>query len=114
MLAKMHKKGQSPNGKFGFHINNTIGATPQPNSWEADWADFWDQHRLGHMLKLTGDAGFAADKIEKLRQKTRELLSHKPEACIVHGDLWVRFLGRTRLVHQFTVFTYEMFVPGWE
>ncbi|KAG7360888.1 fructosamine/ketosamine-3-kinase [Nitzschia inconspicua] len=88
MLAKMHKRGISPNGKFGFHIDNTIGATPQPNAWEEDWTDFWDKHRLGHMLKLTGDAGFAADKIQKLRQKTRELLSHKPDPCIVHGDLW--------------------------
>jgi fructosamine-3-kinase len=88
MLAKMHKRGISPNGLFGFHIDNTIGATPQPNGWEEDWPDFWDKHRLGHMLTLTGDAGFDAEKITKLRQKTRELLSHGPEPCIVHGDLW--------------------------
>jgi fructosamine-3-kinase len=87
-LAKMHKAGMSPDGKFGFHIDNTIGATFQPNGWEDDWADFWDKHRLGHMLKLTGDAGYAKDKVDKLRQKTRELLSHKPEPSIVHGDLW--------------------------
>jgi fructosamine-3-kinase len=88
MLAKMHKKGISPNGMFGFHIDNTIGATPQPNGWEEDWPEFWDKHRLGHMLTLTGDAGFDAEKVKKLRQKTRELLSHRPEPCIVHGDLW--------------------------
>jgi fructosamine-3-kinase len=82
-LAKMHN-----NGKFGFHIDNTIGATFQPNGWEDDWTDFWDKHRLGHMLKLTGDAGYGADKIETLRKKTRELLSHKPVPSIVHGDLW--------------------------
>lgn len=85
-LAKMH---QSVSDKgFGFHIDNTIGATPQPNSWEATWPDFWDKNRLGHMLKLTGNAGLTSDKVEKLRQKTRELLSHNPAPSIIHGDLW--------------------------
>jgi len=87
-LAKMHRS-MSPNGKFGFHVDNTIGATPQPNlPWMDDWADFWDTHRLGHMLKLTGDAGFSKDKIETLRTKTRQLLSHKPGPSLIHGDLW--------------------------
>ena len=32
---------------FGFHVNNTIGATHQPNiPWMDDWADFWIEHRL--------------------------------------------------------------------
>ena len=86
-LAKMHR---ATSGKgFGFHVDNTIGATFQPNlPWMNDWAEFWDQHRLGHMLKLTDNAGFSADRVEKLRQKTRELLSHKPAPSLVHGDLW--------------------------
>lgn len=87
-LAKMHKCF-SENGKFGFHVDNTIGATPQPNlPWLDDWADFWDQHRLGHMLKLTGNAGLSGGDVEKLRIKTRQLLSHKPEPSLLHGDLW--------------------------
>ena len=53
-----------------------------------NWADFWDEKRLGHMLKLTGNAGLDAAKVEKLRAKTRELLSHNPAPSLVHGDLW--------------------------
>ena len=81
---------EAPSEKgFGFHIDNTIGATPQPNlPWNKIWADFWDELRLGHMLKLTGNAGLTADKVEKLRQKTKELLSHNPPASLIHGDLW--------------------------
>lgn len=87
-LARMHRKF-SENGKFGFHVDNTIGATPQPNlPWMDNWADFWDTNRLGHMLKLTGDAGLAKDKVEALRKKTRELLSHNPKPSLIHGDLW--------------------------
>lgn len=86
-LAQMHRK-ISDKG-FGFHVDNTIGATPQPNlPWMDDWADFWDEKRLGHMLKLTGNAGLDNKKIEKLRAKTRELLSHNPAPSLVHGDLW--------------------------
>jgi len=86
-LAKMHRH-MSENGKFGFEVDNTIGATHQPNQWEDNWPEFWDKHRLGHMLKLTGNAGLSADKIEKLRQKTKELLSHNPGPSLIHGDLW--------------------------
>lgn len=86
-LAQMHR---ATSGKgFGFHVDNTIGATPQPNlPWMEDWTDFWDTHRLGHMLKLTGNAGYGDDKIQKLREKTRQLLSHNPAPSLVHGDLW--------------------------
>eukprot|EP00977_Amphora_coffeiformis_P006666 scaffold1453_cov195-Amphora_coffeaeformis.AAC.2 len=86
-LAKMHRK-TSKDG-FGFHCDNTIGATHQPNTpWMNDWADFWDEHRLGHMLRLTNNVGFDEKKIAALRAKTRELLSHKPAPSLLHGDLW--------------------------
>lgn len=77
-LAELHKCF-SPNGKFGFQIDNTIGATFQPNGWMGTWEDFWDTHRLGHMLKLTNNAGYSNEKIQLLRTKTRELLCHKPK-----------------------------------
>ncbi len=87
-LAKMHRSF-SDNKKFGFHVDNTIGATPQPNlPWVDNWADFWDEYRLGHMLKLTGNAGLDKSKVEELRKKTRLLLSHNPEPSLIHGDLW--------------------------
>mmetsp|Transcript_101940 Transcript_101940/g.207183 ORF Transcript_101940/g.207183 Transcript_101940/m.207183 type:complete len:386 (-) Transcript_101940:665-1822(-) len=97
-LARMHRAGVSPNGgkPFGFPVDNTIGATFQPNlPWHSDWADFWDEHRLGHMLKLTSNAGgCSGEQIAALRAKTRELLSPESRggdpvvASIVHGDLW--------------------------
>ena len=98
-LAKMHRTSRSPNEEtpFGFHVDNTIGATFQPNlPWKEDWADFWDEHRLGHMLKLTNNAGGCCsnEQIAALRHKTRELLSPSSRggdpviASIVLGDLW--------------------------
>jgi fructosamine-3-kinase len=87
-LAKLHKHS-SPNSKFGFSVDNTIGATPQPNAWKDSWAEFWDTERLGHMLSLTGNAGFDDTKIQALRTKTKELLSEQSvEPSLIHGDLW--------------------------
>lgn len=88
-LAKMHRN-INPNGLYGFHINNAIGATSQPNlPWINNWSDFWDQHRLGHMLQLTNNAQCSNDTIQKLRMKTKELLSlHETQPSLVHGDLW--------------------------
>lgn len=87
-LARMHRN--TSNGKgFGFQVDNTIGATPQPNlPWMNSWPDFWEEKRLNHMLKLTNNVGFDEKKMDQLRAKTRELLSHNPAPSLVHGDLW--------------------------
>lgn len=85
-LAKMHR-ATSDKG-FGFHVDNTIGATPQPNPWTSDWAEFWDKHRLGHMLKLTNNVGYSDAQIEKLRTITKQYTSHNPQPSLIHGDLW--------------------------
>lgn len=86
-LAKMHRC-TSDNNKFGFHVDNTIGATPQPNPWMDDWAEFWDTQRLGHMLKLTNNMGYPDQQIAKLRAIVKEYVSHNPEPSLIHGDLW--------------------------
>ncbi len=49
-LAAMHRKGI--NNSFGFEINNTIGSTPQINTWMDNWADFFAEQRIGYQLRL--------------------------------------------------------------
>lgn len=85
-LALMHRC-TSPNGKFGWRMDNTCGATPQPNGWRDTWADFWAEHRLGHMLRLTGV--LAPKDADKLQAKVRDILgAHDCQPSLVHGDLW--------------------------
>jgi protein-ribulosamine 3-kinase len=48
-LAAMHHNTAE---QFGWKINNTIGATFQPNDWMDDWLRFWSEQRLGFILKL--------------------------------------------------------------
>jgi fructosamine-3-kinase len=83
----MHRH-TSKNGMYGWDINNTIGATPQPNTWTADWATFWDEQRLGYMLrKCRSMDEYPREK--ELRAKVKDILSnHDCVPSLVHGDLW--------------------------
>eukprot|EP00752_Nemacystus_decipiens_P007182 g6431.t1 len=87
-LAQMHRS-LSPNGKYGFHVDNTIGATPQPNGWMDSWVDFWVERRLKHMIRLSEQNGGVFQNVDKVVEKTRLILSkHEVQPCLVHGDLW--------------------------
>ncbi|CAN0047191.1 unnamed protein product, partial [Ascophyllum nodosum] len=78
-LARMHKS-LSPNGKYGFHVDNTIGGmynalsaryftTPQPNEWMDSWADFWIERRLKHMIRLSEQNGGVFQNVDEIIEK---------------------------------------------
>ncbi len=86
-LAAMHKATSSQG--FGWKINNTIGSTPQINTWTGDWAEFYAKHRLGYQFQLARRRGGSFPKQEKLLAAIPELLAdHQVEPALVHGDLW--------------------------
>ena len=86
-LAAMHRKGI--NNSFGFEINNTIGSTPQINTWMSNWADFFAEQRIGYQLKLAKRNGGNFPDTNKVVNAVRnQLIDRQPEASIVHGDLW--------------------------
>jgi Fructosamine kinase len=57
---------------FGFDLDNTIGATHQSNRLASSWVDFWVEHRLRPMLKLTDDAGLSESDTESLVAKREQ------------------------------------------
>jgi fructosamine-3-kinase len=74
---------------FGWHRNNTIGATAQINPWESDWAKFFSNHRLSYQLHLAKRRGGNFPQQEELLAAIPQLLSsHQPQPSLVHGDLW--------------------------
>jgi len=88
-LAQMHKTQQlSKKAAFGWNINNTIGSTPQINDWTADWAEFFAKHRLGYQFKLANRRGGHFPQQQALLAAVPELLTHKLQPSLVHGDLW--------------------------
>ncbi|WP_341524983.1 fructosamine kinase family protein [Nostoc sp. UHCC 0302] len=86
-LAAMHKASSSQG--FGWKINNTIGSTPQINTWTADWAEFYTKHRLDYQFQLARQRGGNFPKQEELLAAIPELLAdHQVQPSLVHGDLW--------------------------
>lgn len=88
-LAALHR---IPQAYFGWHIDNTIGSTPQHNQRGYDWVEFWRNQRLGKQLQFAADNGFTG-KLQrngaKLLEKFPTLFSdYRPQPSLLHGDLW--------------------------
>jgi fructosamine-3-kinase len=88
-LAQLHRYTKE---QYGWHRDNTIGATHQPNHWENDWPRFWRKHRLGFQLELAGRNGLSSRALKKGERLLDQLESfftdYTPEASLLHGDLW--------------------------
>lgn len=90
-LAAMHRV-TSPEG-FGWHRDNTIGATPQLNrrlpGQQDDWAAFWRDRRLGPQFSMAHDRGGHFPRRDELMSSIPRLLAgHTPAPALLHGDLW--------------------------
>jgi fructosamine-3-kinase len=73
-LAAMHRCSSAGKG-YGWRMNNTCGVTPQINTWEMSWADFWCKHRLGQIMSLSKREGASFDNEKEILAKTHEVLS---------------------------------------
>lgn len=76
--------------RFGWSRDNAIGATPQRNAPHGDWAEFWRENRLGYQLERAAerDPALARWGEPLLAGLDRLLAGHRPEASLLHGDLW--------------------------
>jgi len=77
---------------FGWHRDNTIGLTPQPNGWSESWVTFLRERRLRYQLDLAARNGYSG----RLQQRGGRLLEgidvfftdYRPVPSLLHGDLW--------------------------
>lgn len=88
-LARIH--GITRN-EYGWHRDNTIGATHQPNRSDHDWVRFFANQRLGYQLDLLAAAG-GYGKLVRAGRRLQERLGvlfqgYLPTASLLHGDLW--------------------------
>jgi fructosamine-3-kinase len=88
-LAQLHR---STARAHGWHRDNTIGTTPQDNSWTDDWATFFRDRRIAPQLALaaTREQGFGLrrDGDRLLAAIPALLAAHTPAPSLLHGDLW--------------------------
>jgi fructosamine-3-kinase len=78
--------------RFGWHRDNTIGATPQQNAWDDDWVRFLRERRLGMQLELASRNGLESRSVDRGRDLVERcgafFSSHDPVPSLLHGDLW--------------------------
>jgi len=88
-LAVMHRQTADAHG---WHRDNTIGSTPQPNQQDADWCRFFAGQRLGFQLDLAETGGGSRQLIDAGRRLQQHLpalfAGHQPTPSLLHGDLW--------------------------
>jgi protein-ribulosamine 3-kinase len=88
-LAAMHRHAAAA---FGWHMDNTIGATPQINTPSDDWLEFWRDRRLLcqlHMAAQNGLGNAAVEGGERLAARLAGFFpGYLPTASLLHGDLW--------------------------
>lgn len=88
-LAALHRVTAK---NFGWATDNTIGATPQVNTQNRDWAEFWRDCRLGYQLALAGERGAPKSLLQKgarLACGFSALFKNADiKPALLHGDLW--------------------------
>jgi fructosamine-3-kinase len=88
VLAGLHRK-VSVEARFGWHRDNFIGSTPQPNGWGQDWGAFFAEHRIEHQLRLNRAAGSDFRGARRLAERIVPVVGeHAPLPSLLHGDLW--------------------------
>jgi fructosamine-3-kinase len=89
-LALQHRRTAEA---FGWARANTIGSTPQVNTWTPDWVEFFREHRLRYQLDLAARNGHGGDRLRVsgerlLNQLGSFFTDYRPVPSLVHGDLW--------------------------
>lgn len=107
-LAQMHGTQSIPNNQmishtlpsdnsknnsiFGFPYDNFIGSTPQINTMNTSWIDFFRIHRLWFQFQLAQQNGYfdalLSKKAERLCNKLDTLIQEPHTCSLLHGDLW--------------------------
>lgn len=98
LIADMHIKGTSSNGKYGFHVPTNEGALQQPNTWTDSWEKFFTDlftRLFAFEQEIHGDNEEMKELFEKIVEKVIPRLLRPLETggneinpALVHGDLW--------------------------
>jgi protein-ribulosamine 3-kinase len=89
-LAALH--AADVGDRYGFHGDNHLGSTYQPNTFCDDWVVFNGRYRLGFQVELARQHGRLTDtevrRLETLIGRLDEFIPAAPRPALLHGDLW--------------------------
>lgn len=88
-LAALHRR-EAPG--FGFPVVSYCGTTPQDNTPEPTWAEFYARRRLEPLLlRVERSRGLVASErrtYARLIERLPERVSSGAPPALIHGDLW--------------------------
>jgi fructosamine-3-kinase len=88
-LAELHRHTQK---QFGWHRDNYLGLTLQPNKCTDSWLDFYREQRLEFQLRLATQNGYGSALGPASKALVHNLdalfVDYAPSASLLHGDLW--------------------------
>lgn len=89
-LAQAHRWQDPRVGeRFGWHIDNHVGAAPQANETGSDWPRFYAEQRIRpHLGARALPDGLQRRLLVALDGPLHELLATDDPPGLVHGDLW--------------------------
>jgi protein-ribulosamine 3-kinase len=97
-VAELHQKGLSPNGKFGFPVQNYQGRLSQVTTWADTWEECFannlkgmlehEEKTQGANLRLKFLSKSIFGKVIPRLLRPLETGSRQIQARLVHGDLW--------------------------
>lgn len=95
-LATLHRQSADD---FGWHRDNTLGATPQDNTRHVSWPHFFTQRRLLPQLQRAQGNGLDPATCSQGLAVAERLgglfTGYRPVPSLLHGDLWSGNAART-------------------
>ena len=92
LLESIIKIHSIKNKQYGFNFNTQIGGLEKENSFQSNWANFFRDKRLIYIFNLINKKNLInvdlAKRIEDLLNKIDLIVPPKPQASLLHGDLW--------------------------
>ena len=97
-IAELHKKGVSPNGKYGFSVPTFQGRLLQETEWTDSWEEFFT-NAMKRMLALEEAVQGPDAEMQRLSKaliskviprllRPLETGGRQIQPRLVHGDLW--------------------------
>ncbi|KAI9659639.1 MAG: hypothetical protein M1831_003720 [Alyxoria varia] len=97
-LAELHKRGESPNGKYGFEVPTLQGTIPQYTSWTDSWEVFFsnsirqvmenEERSQGSDPEVQQLCQAVLDKVVPRLLRPLETGGRSIKPRLVHGDIW--------------------------
>ena len=98
IVAELHAKSSSPNGKYGFPVPTYMGQMPQYNTWTESWEDFFTLSMERLMTTIEETQG-PDQELQELFGLTMKLVvprllrpletgGRQIKPSLVHGDLY--------------------------